>query len=102
VEVLFAALSITLLFLTVLTFVWIVRDVFLLLNSEDQTSLRSYGAGGGGFGIWRKRDRAIKQAWTEHTRSFPRSRKRVLFAFLLIASLLSVMGYPLWLTFGTR
>ena len=101
-EVLFAAISITFLFLTVLTFVWIVRDVFLLLNSEDQASLRSYGAGGGGFGTWRKRDRAIKQAWTEHSRSFPRSRKRVLFAFLLIASLLSVMGYPLWLTFGAR
>jgi hypothetical protein len=101
-EGLFAAISITLFFLTVLTFVWIVRDVFLLLNSDDQASLRSYGAGDGGFGTWRKRDRAIKQAWTEHTRSFPRSRKRVLFAFLLIASFLSVMGYPLWLTFGPR
>jgi hypothetical protein len=101
-EGLFAAISVTLFFLTVLTFVWIVRDVFLLLNSEDQASLRSYGAGSGGFGTWRKRDRAIKQAWTEHTRSFPRSRKRVLFAFLLIASFLSVMGYPLWLTFGAR
>ena len=69
-EVLFAALSITLFFLTVLTLVWSVRDVFLLLNSEDQASLRSYAAGGGGFGNWRKRDRAIKQAWTEHTPVF--------------------------------
>jgi hypothetical protein len=98
----FAAISISLVVLTVLTFVWIVRDVFLLLNSEDQASLRTYWAGGEGFRAWRKRDRAIREAWMEHTRSFPRSRKRFLFAFLLIASFLSVMGYPLWLTFSAR
>jgi hypothetical protein len=98
----FAAISISLAVLTVLAFVWIVRDVFLLLSSEDQASLRTYWEGGAGFRAWRKRDRAIREVWIEHARSFPRSRKRFLFAFLLIACFLSVMGYPLWLTFGAR
>jgi len=98
----FAAISISLAVLTVLAFVWIVRDVFLLLSSEDQASLRTYWEGGAGFRAWRKRDRAIREVWIEHARSFPRSRKRFLFAFLLIACFLSVMGYPLCLTFSAR
>jgi hypothetical protein len=101
-EVLFAAITTTLFFLTVMNFVGIVRDVLPFLNSEDQASLRGYWSDGGGFSTWRKRDRAIKHAWTEHTRSFPRSRKRVLFACLLIATSLSVIVYPLWLAFGAR
>jgi hypothetical protein len=101
-ETLFYAMPATLFSLAILTFVLVIRDVFSLLDSEEQTLLRNYWKGTGGFRIWRKRDRAIKHAWKEHARSFPRSRKRVLFAAFLIAFALSLMGYPLWLMLGIR
>jgi hypothetical protein len=100
-ETLYAAISFSLFILSILTMVVIVRDVFPLLNPEDQASLRNYWTGAG-FRAWRGRDRAIGNAWNEHASSFPKSRKRTLFAAFLIASALSVMGYPLWLAFGAR
>jgi hypothetical protein len=100
-ETLFAAVSFSLFVLAILTFVTIVREVFPLLNPEDQTSLRNYGTGSY-FRALSSRDRAIGNAWNEHARSFPKSRKRTLFASFLIATALSVMGYPLWLAFGAR
>jgi len=100
-ETFFAALSISLFVLANLTFVTIVREVFPSLNPEDQNALRNYGTGRG-FRAWRSSDRAIRNAWNEHARSFPKSRKRTLFASFLIATALSVMGYPLWLAFGAR
>jgi hypothetical protein len=99
---LFYAISLTLFFLALLTFVLVIRDVFPLLDSEEQIALRNYWTGTVGLSMWRKRDRAIKHAWNEHARSFPKSRKRILFASLLIAFALSLMGYPLWLMLGAR
>jgi hypothetical protein len=98
-ETLFAAVGFSLFALAILTIVTIVREVFPLLNPDDQTSLRSYWTGSG-LRAWRSRDRAIRNAWNDHARSFPKSRKRTLFASFLIATALSVMGYPLWLAFG--
>jgi hypothetical protein len=73
-ETLFAAVSSSLFVLAILTFVTIVREVFPLLNPEDQTSLRNYGTGSG-FRAWRSSDRAIGSAWNEHARSQPRLPK---------------------------
>jgi hypothetical protein len=101
-ETFFYAMSATLFSLAILTFVLVIRDVFPRLDLEEQTLLRNYWKGTRGFRIWWDRDRAIKHAWKEHARSFPRSRKRVLFAAFLIAFALSLMGYPLWLTLGAR
>jgi hypothetical protein len=101
-ETLFYSISLALFVLAILTFVLVIRDVFHLLDSEDQTSLRNYGTGEAGFVAWRKRDRAIGRAWNEHARSFPKSRKRLLFAAFLIATAISVIGYPLWLALGGR
>lgn len=101
-EALFDSISIALFVLAILTFVLVIRDAFPLLDSEDQTSLRNYWTGKSGFDTWRKRDGAIKRAWNEHARSFPKSRKRVLFAAFLIAAAISVIGYPLWLSLGGR
>ena len=101
-ETFFYAISLTLFFLAILTFVLVIRDVFPLLDSEEQIALRNYWTGTVGLSTWRKRERAIKHAWNEHARSFPKSRKRVLFASLLIAFALSLMGYPLWRTLGRR
>jgi hypothetical protein len=86
----------------ILTFVLVIREAFPFLDSEDKTLLRNYWAGIEGFGAWRKRDRAIKRAWNEHARSFPKSHKRLLFATLLIAAAISVIAYPLWLALGGR
>ena len=101
-ETLFYSISLALFVLAILTFVLVIRDAFPLLDSEDQTSLRKYWTGEAGFGTWRKRDRAIKRAWNEHARSFPKSRKRLLFAAFLIAAAISLIGYPLWLALGGR
>jgi hypothetical protein len=102
-EVFFYSLSLALFSLAILTFVVVVREALPLLDSEDQTSLRSYWKSSTeGFDTWRKRGRAIKHAWSEHIRSFPSSRKRLLFAAFLIAAAVSVMFYPLWLAVGQR
>ena len=101
-ESVFLAISLSLFLLAVLTMVVLVREVFPLLKPEDQTSLRSFSLASTGFHAWRNRDRSIRNAWNEHARSFPKSRKRVLFTFFLIAGALSVMAYPLWLVFGAR
>jgi len=100
-QALFDTIGLSLFTLAILTFVIIVRDVFSILNTQDQTSLRGSGTESG-LRARRKYDRAIGDAWNEHVRSFPKSRKRVLFAVLLIAAALSVMGYPLWQALGTR
>jgi hypothetical protein len=96
-ETLFYSISLALFVLAILTFVLVIRDAFPSLDSEDQTLLRNYWVGTVGFGTWRKRDRAIKRAWSEHAKRFPTSRKRLLFAAFLIAAAISLMGYPLWL-----
>ena len=101
-ETLFCSISLALFVLAVLTFVLVIRETFPLLDSEDQTSLRNFWTGEARFDTWRKRDRAIKRAWNEHARSFPKSRKRLLFAAFLIAAAISLMGQPLWYAFGSR
>ena len=97
----FAGISLSLFILAVLTMILIVRDALPFLNPEDQNSLRNYWADSG-FRAWRGRDRAIGNAWKQHVRSFPKSRKRAIFALFAIASALSMMGYPLWLALGNR
>lgn len=101
-ETLFNSISIALFVLAILTFFLVIRDAFPFLDSEDQTLLRNYWTGKARFDAWRKQDRAVKRAWKEHARSFPKSRKRLLFAALLIAAAISVIGYPLWLALGGR
>jgi hypothetical protein len=101
-DTVFYSISLVLFVLAILTFILVIRETIPLLDSEDKTLLRSYWDGTGGFDTWRKRDRAIKRAWNEHARSFPKSRKRLVFAAFLIAAAISVIGYPLWLALGGR
>jgi hypothetical protein len=80
-----------------LTMNTIVREVFEGLSEQEQALFRGWP------NSWGMRfDRALRTAWNEHTRLFPKRRKRVLFACLLLAAALSVMGYPLWLVLGSR
>lgn len=101
-ETLLLAMSVTLFLLANLTMVLLVRDVFAFLGPEDQSSLRNYWTVSGWISVWRKRDRAIRNAWNEHVKQFPKSRKRILFGVLLCAAILSMMSYPLWLAFGSQ
>ena len=73
----------------------IFREAFPLLDQEDQTSFRHWMGR-----KMRKRTRAINNLWGEHARSFPQSRKRSLFALLLIAFAISLLAYPLRLAYG--
>jgi hypothetical protein len=98
----FIGASLSLFLLAIGTMVMIVREALPFLDSEDQTTLRDYWKSMGRFGSWRKRDRAIKHAWSKHTESFPKSHKRLLFAAFLIIAALSVMFYPLWLALSPR
>lgn len=98
-ETLFAVIGASFLILAILTMFAIVRDVFPLLTPEDQASLREHWVGAS-IRIWRDRDRAIGRAWDEHVRSLGGSRKRTLFALLLIAGILFMMSYPIWIAFG--
>jgi len=81
-----------------LMIVWIVREVLPYLNEEDRARIRGWylSAGHGRINM------VLHRAWSEHYRLFPRSRKRVLFACLLIAASLSILAYPLWIVLGRR
>ena len=47
-------------------------------------------------------NRAVRHAWNAHVEKLPTSRKRTAFAALLVLASLSIMGYPLWITFVKR
>ena len=99
----FSAVSILFFSVAILTMVMIVRDVLPILSPQDQNTLRNYWtAQVAGFRAWWNRGSAIGRAWSEHVRSFPKSRKRILFASFLIAGFISMFAYALWPTFGPR
>jgi hypothetical protein len=86
----FGVVSLSLFLLSMLTMFLIVRDVLPLMSSEEQNLLCNSWIGPVGFRTLRNRDRAIGNVWNEHVRSFPYSRKRAVFASLLIACAISV------------
>ena len=81
--------------LAIVTMVLIVREALPLLSPEDQSTFVFYGAGRGRRGS----GQAIFDAWNEHTRSFPQSRKRLMVISFVVASIVAFLAYPLWRTF---
>lgn len=73
----------------------IVRDVLPLLSPEDQTTFVIYGARRGRAGS----GQAVINAWNEHIRAFPQSKKRLMVISFFIAGILAFLSYPLWPTF---
>jgi hypothetical protein len=89
----FNLISLSLFLLALATLILIFRDAFPLLNLDDQATFRRW--------MGRKlgpRTRAIDDIWKQHARSFPKSRKRVLFVIFLIGAVVSVVAYQLWLS----
>jgi hypothetical protein len=88
-------LGVSLFGLAGVTMFFIVRDVLPLLSSEDQTTFVIYGARRGrpGSGL------AIIDAWNEHNRAFPQSKKRLMVVSFVVAGVLAFLSYPLWRTF---
>ena len=89
----FNALSFALLAAAIIMFILVVRDVWSHLPDQDRMVFqgrRRFRAIG---------DRALSRAWGFHIELYPNSRKRQLFALLLVAAALSLMGYPLWSAF---
>jgi uncharacterized membrane protein len=90
-------ISLGFLLLALVTLALIFRDAFRHLNADDQTTFRRW--------MGRKlslRTRAIDNVWKEHTRCFPNSRKRFLFALFLVAFVVVGVGYQLWRIVGYR
>jgi hypothetical protein len=77
--------------------VMVVREVLPHLHEQDRMLLERWVSSGGE--IRYNINGPLKRAWNEHCRLFPQSRKRILFACLLIAASLSVMAFPLWIVF---
>ena len=99
-ETLFCSLGLFLFVLAISSFVLVVRESLPFLDSEDQRALHTYWKSSEGVPEWRERDRAVKRAWSEHIKRFPKSRKRALFAALLVAAAVTVMFYPFWVLVG--
>lgn len=97
---LFAALGLALLAAAAVDFVAIVRDVSPYLAASDRASLPR--TGGLSLRQLRSRDRVLGKAWNVHVELFPKSRKRMLFATLLIAAALSVAVYAMVEAFTDR
>ena len=73
----------------------IVREVLPLLSPEDQMTFVIYGARRGRAGS----GQAIINAWNEHVRAFPQSKKRLMVISFGVAGILAFLSYPLWRTF---
>jgi hypothetical protein len=73
----------------------IVRETLPLLSPEDQNTFVVYGARRGGRGS----GQAIFNAWSEHGRAFPQSKKRLIVISLVVAGIVAFLSYPLWRTF---
>jgi hypothetical protein len=101
----FIITTLALFILMVLTMVRLIQDIRPHLSEEDQFCLHMNKSWINFPSTLRARwrfGRAIQNAWNSHVRLFPRSRKRVLFACLLIVFFFSIMAYPLWLALGVR
>ncbi len=94
-ENLFILLILALALFAILTMTIIVREVLPNLGGKEQVYFRDWLRTWGTIRF----DRALRRAWDEHARMFPRSRKRMLFGVLFLAIVLLVMGYPLWLSY---
>jgi hypothetical protein len=97
-EILFNVVSLALFAGAIATFIAIVRQVFEQLDDADRATFRAWFRLSSVTTI----NRAIVNAWKQHLQSFPKSRKRILFASLLATAALSVMGYPFWLALTGR
>jgi len=73
----------------------IIREVLPLLSPEDQSTFIIYGAGRGRPGS----GQAIINAWNEHVRSFPQSKKRLMVIAFVVAGIVAFLSYPVWRTF---
>jgi hypothetical protein len=95
-ESVFYVVSFGLLAAAVATFIAIVQEVAPFLSTPDRDLLRAIGSLQSQL---RARDYVLNRAWRMHVERFPDSRKRQLFAVLLIGAAMSVFGYTLWTTF---
>ena len=88
-------IALTFLFLALVTLALIFGDTFNQLSADDRATFRGW--------MGRKlslRNRAIDNVWNEHARSFPRSKKRILFVLFLTAFVVVGVGYQLLRAFG--
>jgi hypothetical protein len=93
----------------ILSMAGIFQEVLPHLKEDDQGFLRGwFSPQGRSLGIREalsrqfRFDRLIGKVWDQHVPLFPKSRKRLLFACLLVGSALSIFAYPLWLALAGR
>lgn len=88
-------LGVSLFGLAIVTMVLIIREALPLLSPGDQETFVIYLAARGRRGS----GQAIIDAWNEHARSFPQSKKRLMVISFAVAGILTFLSYPLWHTF---
>ncbi len=91
------SIGLAFLLLALVTLALIFRDAFRQLSVDDRTTLRHW--------IGRKaslQTRAVDNVWKVHARTFPNSRKRFLFVFFLIGSVVIGLGSQIWCIYGHR
>jgi hypothetical protein len=84
-------LSLPLFVAAFLTMIMILREVLPSLSPEDRARFTGWSSGHARINT----HGVLNKAWREHSRLFPASRKRVVFACLLIGACLSLLAYPL-------
>ena|ERR1700722_5715852 len=70
----------------------IFKEIHARLDEEDQDALRGWGLTGSTYGF----GPAVRRAWDLHVRLVPKSRKRIIFASLVIGMVLAVIGWVLF------
>lgn len=85
-------LGVSLFGLAGVTMLLLVREVLPLLSPEDQIIFVVYGARRGRQGS----GQAIINAWNEHARAFPQSKKRLMVISFFVAGIVVFFSYPLW------
>lgn len=69
----------------------VVKEIHPRLDEEDRDTLRGWGLTGSTYRF----GPTVRKAWDLHVRLFPKSRKRVIFACIVIGMVLSAIGYAL-------
>jgi hypothetical protein len=94
-EQFFTIVTLALFAAAMVTMHMIVRDSLPYLDEQDRASFRAWA---NNRSCWRpvNINRALRNAWSEHRRVFPKSRKYLLFACFVMGTFVALMAGALY------